>query len=137
MTAANARWQLYLIDEGVRFVHYSTNKVRRQFGLDQDVPNDFSAILESTTFFWPFLQPITFQFWSKHFTAITISSSQREGLCTVVMHKYWQAMITSFGQELLGSHGVSLIPLDDFHAIISTNPRLLLPTKFVVVYARK
>ena len=88
MTAANARWQLYLIDEGVRFVHYSTNKVRRQFGLDQDVPNDFSAILESTTFVWPFLQPITFQFWSKHFTAITISGSQREGFCTATMHKY-------------------------------------------------
>ena len=60
MAAANARWQLYLIDEGVRFVHYSTNKVRRQFGLDQNVPNDFSAILESTTFVWPFLQPINF-----------------------------------------------------------------------------
>ena len=55
MAVANAGWQLYLIDEGVRFVHYSTNRVRRQFGLDQDVPNDFSAILESTTFVWPFL----------------------------------------------------------------------------------
>ena len=53
------------------------------------------------------------------------------------MHKYWQAVITSFGQELLGSHGVSLIPPDNLHAIIFANPRLLLPTKSVVVYARK
>ena len=45
--------------------------------------------------------------------------------------------MTSFGQELLGGHGFSLIPPDGFHAIISANPWLLLPTKFVVAYARK
>ena len=36
-----------LADEGVRFVHYSADKVRRQFRLDQDIPDDFSAIMES------------------------------------------------------------------------------------------
>ena len=45
--------------------------------------------------------------------------------------------MTSFGQELLGGHGFSLIPLEGLHVIISTNFRLLLPTKFVVAYARK
>ena len=53
------------------------------------------------------------------------------------MHGYWQAVMTSFRQELLGSYGFSLIPPDGLHAIISTSPRLLLPTKFVVAYARK
>ena len=53
------------------------------------------------------------------------------------MHGYWQAMMTSFGQELLDGRGFSLIPPEDLRAIISTNPRLLLPTKFVVAYARK
>ena len=50
---------------------------------------------------------------------------------------YWQAVMTLFGQELLGSRGLSLIPPVGLHAIISTNPRLLLPTKSVVAYARK
>ena len=45
--------------------------------------------------------------------------------------------MTAFEQELLSSHGFSLIPPNDFHAIISANLRLLLPTKSVVVYARK
>ena len=45
--------------------------------------------------------------------------------------------MTSFGQELLGGRGFSLIPPEGLHAIISVNPRLLLPTKFVVAYARK
>ena len=45
LTATNAGWLSYLADKGVQFVHYFANRVRKQFGLDQDIPNDFSAIL--------------------------------------------------------------------------------------------
>ena len=45
--------------------------------------------------------------------------------------------MTSFELELLGSCGFSLIPPDGLHDIISANPWLLFPTKFVVAYARK
>ena len=34
LAATNARWLPYLADEGIRFVHYPANRVRRQFGLD-------------------------------------------------------------------------------------------------------
>ena len=118
-------------------MHYFANKVKRQFGLDKDIPDDFSTILESTTSILPFLWPSAFEFWGKYFTVITIPSSQREGLCIAAMHGYWQAVMTSFEKELLGSRAFSLIPLDGLHAIISTNPWLLLPTKSVVAYARK
>ena len=53
------------------------------------------------------------------------------------MHGYWQAVMTSFEQELLGSRGFSLIPPDRLGMVISTNPRLLLPSKSVLAYARK
>ena len=52
------------------------------------------------------------------------------------MHGYWQAVMTSFKKEFLGNRGFSLIPPDGLHTIISANPRLHLPTKFVVAYAR-
>ena len=68
---------------------------------------------------------------------VTITGSQREGLCTFAMHGYWQAVMTSFGQELLDGHRFSFIPPEGLRAIISANLRLLLPTKFVVAYARK
>ena len=45
--------------------------------------------------------------------------------------------MTSFEQELVGSHGFSLIPLDRLSMVISANPRLLLPSKSVLAYARK
>ena len=34
LAATNAGWLPYLADEGMRFVHYPANRVRRQFGLD-------------------------------------------------------------------------------------------------------
>jgi len=45
--------------------------------------------------------------------------------------------MTSFGQELLRGCRSSLIPPKGLHAIISPNPRLLLPTGSIVAYARK
>ena len=50
LASTNAGWLPYLADEGIQFVHYSANRMRRQFGLDQDIPDDFSAILESANF---------------------------------------------------------------------------------------
>ena len=111
--------------------------MRRQFGLDQDIPDDFTAILESTTSIWPFLCPSAFKFWSKHIIAVTIPGSQRESLCIAARHGYWQAVMTFFGQELFGGRGFSLIPLEGLHAINFVNPRMLLPIKSVAAYARK
>ena len=65
LVATNAGWLPYLTDEGIRFIHYSANRVRRQFRLDQDIPSDFTTILESITSVWPFLCPSAFEFWSK------------------------------------------------------------------------
>ena len=45
--------------------------------------------------------------------------------------------MTSFEQELAGSHGFSLIPLEGLSMVVSPNPWLLLPSKFVLAYARK
>ena len=45
--------------------------------------------------------------------------------------------MTSFEKELIGSRDFSLVPLDGLSAIISANPRLLLPFKSMLAYARK
>ena len=137
LVATNARWLPYLADEGVKFVHYSADRVRRQFGLDQDIPDDLSALMESPTSTRPFLRQTAFGFWCRCFNVVTIPGSQREGICTIAMHRYWQAVMILFEQELLGSRGFSLIPPDGLNAVISANPRLLVPTKSMVTYAKK
>ena len=137
LAATNAGWLPYLTDEGIWFVHYPANKVRRQSVLDQDIPDDLSSLMESPTLVQQFLWHTAFEFQSKRFTAVTIPGSQREGICTSDMHGYWQAVMTSFEQELLGSRGFSLIPPDSLSAVISTNPQLLLPSKSVLAYPRK
>ena len=45
--------------------------------------------------------------------------------------------MTSFEQELLDSHGFSLILPDGLSAIISANPQFLIPTKSMVAYTKK
>ena len=70
-------------------MHYPANRVRRQFELDQDIPDDLSSLMESPTSIRPFLQHVAFNFWSKRFTAVTIPGSQREKICTPTMHEYW------------------------------------------------
>ena len=96
LAATNVEWLPYLADEGIRFMHYPTNRVRRQFRLDQDISNDLSSLIESSTSVRPFLRHATFKFWSKRFTAVTILDSQREGICTPTMQGYWQAVMISF-----------------------------------------
>ena len=78
LAATNAGWLPYLADEGLRFMHYPANRVRRQFGLDQDIPNDLSFLIESPTSIRPFLRHTTFKFWSQRFAAVTVPGLLRE-----------------------------------------------------------
>ena len=64
-----------ILNLNIRFVHYPANRVRRQFGLDQNIFYDLSSLMESPTSVWPFLRHIAFEFWRKRFTAVTIPSS--------------------------------------------------------------
>ena len=64
LAATNAGWLPYLAYEGMRFVHYPVNRVRRQFGLDQDIPDAISFLMESPISIQPFLRPTSFEFWS-------------------------------------------------------------------------
>ena len=62
LAATNTGWLPYLADEGVKFVHYPANRVRRQFGLDQDIPDNLSFLMEFPTSRRPFLRHIAFNF---------------------------------------------------------------------------
>ena len=137
LAATNAGWLPYLADEGIRFVHYPANRMRRQFGLDQDIPDDISFLMESPTSVRPFLRHTAFEFWKKRFNAITVPGSLREGVCTFPMHGYWHAVMTTFVAKLAGSRDFSLISPEGLGMVVSVNPRLLLPSKSVLAYARK
>ena len=53
------------------------------------------------------------------------------------MHLYWQLVMNSFDAESAGSSSFSLIPPEGLSMVISPNPRLLLPSRSVLAYARK
>ena len=105
--------------------------------MDQDIADDISFLMESPTSVCPFLRHTAFEFWRQRFNAVTVPGSLREGLYTPPMHGYWHAVMTTFVDELAGSRGFSLIPPDGLGMIVSINPRLLLPSKSVLAYAKK
>ena len=63
LAATNVEWLPYLANEGIRFIHYPANRVRKQFGLDQDIPDDLSFLMESFTSARPLLRHTAFEFW--------------------------------------------------------------------------
>ena len=93
--------------------------------------------MESPTSVHPFLRHTAFEFWRQRFSTIIVPGSLKEGLCTPPMHGYWQAVMTTFVDKLVGSCGFSFIPPDGLGMVISVNPRLLLPSKSVLAYARR
>ena len=121
LAATNAGWLPYLADEGIRFVHYLANRVRRQFRLDQDIPDDLSSLMRAPTSVHPFLRHTAFDFWKKRFDAITVPGSLREGVCTFPMHGYWHVVMDSFVAELVGSRGFSFIPPEGLSTVASVN----------------
>ena len=105
--------------------------------MDQDILDDLSFLMESPTLVRPFLRHTAFDIWRQRFSIVTVPGSLRKGLCTPAMHGYWQAIMTSFEQELAGSRSFSLIPPEGLGMVVLPNPRLLLPSKSMLAYARK
>ena len=93
--------------------------------------------MEFPTSVRPFLRHTAFEFWRQRFNAVTVPGSLREGVCTFSMHGYWHAVMATFVDELVDSRGFSLIPHDGLGMVVSVNPRLILPSKSVLAYARK
>ena len=75
LAVINAGWLPYLANEGMSFVHYPANQVRRQFGLDQDIPDDLSSLIRAPTSVRPFLRHTAFDFWKKDRKSTRLNSS--------------------------------------------------------------
>lgn len=89
LVATNVGWLPNLVDKGILYVHYFARRMRRQFGLDQDILDDFTTILETTISIHPFFRLSDLEFWSKHFIAVTILSSRREVFVLPKCMGYW------------------------------------------------
>ena len=70
-TATNAGWLPYLADKGMRFFYYLANRVRKQFRLDQDIPDDISFLMVSPHFCLT-LSAVAFEFLSQRFTTVIV-----------------------------------------------------------------
>nr|POE69882.1 hypothetical protein CFP56_38090 [Quercus suber] len=72
-------------------------------------------------------------------TTPLVAYDEREITYLAATNVRWLPYLADEGlrEELLGGREFSLVPPEGLHAIISSNPQLLLPTKSVIANARK
>ena len=88
LSATNAGWLLVLSNSRLQFTAYSTHKVRRQFGFDQEVPAVMEIATSEIPAINPFLKARAFAYWSGIASRVIVPSGDRVGVYTTGMVNY-------------------------------------------------
>ena len=88
LSATNAGWLLVLSTSRLQFTAYSTHKVRRQFGFDQEVPAVMGIATSEIPAINPFLKARAFAYWSGIASRVIVPSGDRVGVYTTGMVNY-------------------------------------------------
>uniref|UniRef100_A0A2N9FHF1 Aminotransferase-like plant mobile domain-containing protein n=1 Tax=Fagus sylvatica TaxID=28930 RepID=A0A2N9FHF1_FAGSY len=76
----------------LEFTPYCAQKVKKQFGLDQDVPPSLQESAPSSPSLAPFIKSRAFAYWEGKVNHVMIPSGHRFGFNTTSMNAYWQRL---------------------------------------------
>ena len=85
-------WLPILSTAGVEFVPYCPQRVKKRFGLDQDVPAGPQEATTSSPDLAPFIKSRAFAHWEGEVSRIMVPSGHRFGFNTPSMNAYWQRL---------------------------------------------
>ena len=88
-------WLPFLSATGVSFMPYCPQRVKKQFGLDQDVVVGPQETTTSTHDLSPFIKSSAFAHWKGEISRIMVPSGHRLGFNTSSMNAYWQRLTQS------------------------------------------
>ena len=74
------------------FTPYCPQRVKKQFGLNQDVPANLQEATPPSPSLAPFIKSRAFAYWEGKVNRVMIPSGYRFGLNTVSMNAYWQRL---------------------------------------------
>ena len=120
-----------LSSNGPKYTHYSTHRVLRQFGFDQDVPPVFKDVVPSLPSLDPFLRLQAFSYWSRRSPQFAVPSSQRGVFASSGYSSYWRRVQKSF-IDYVGSGLVRETPSLCIASAPTSNRRLSLPTAGII-----
>jgi hypothetical protein len=134
LSAVNPGWLPIWSSKGVEYTHYCTNRVLRQFGLDQGVPGSPNETLPQVPSITPFLKDQAFGYWSQSVSRMVIPCGGRLGICTVAMQEYWLRVAVAMA-DYIGQGRGTRVPLLNHHAHPVETVTLSLPTQTAISYA--
>ena len=76
LSAVNPRWLPILSATSVEFTPYCPQRVKRQFGLDQDVPASLQEAMPPSSSLAPFIRSRAFAYWEGKVNRVMIPSGQ-------------------------------------------------------------
>ena len=92
LSAVSPGWLPILSTAGVEFVPYCPQRVKKRFGLDQDVPAGPQEATTSSPDLAPFIKSRAFAHWEGEVSRIMVPSGHRFGFNTPSMNAYWQRL---------------------------------------------
>jgi hypothetical protein len=103
-------------------IHYNPHRVRRQFGLDQDVPSANVVVFNCDTVMAPFIIIRASNYWSNLCIRVTIPAGMQVGNLTSHMYRYWDRLNEAFAKYV--KSGYDIVSISEMPKIPLTNPRL-------------
>jgi hypothetical protein len=92
LSAINLGWLPILSATGLEFTPYCAQRVKKQFGLDQDVPASLQEAAPSSPILAPFIKSHAFAYWEGKVNCVMIPSGHRFSFNTASMNTYWHRL---------------------------------------------
>jgi hypothetical protein len=133
LSTVSLGWLPFLSSTGVSFIPYCPQRVKKQFGLDQDVPVGPQETITSTLDLSPFIKSSAFAHWKGEINRIMVPSGHRFGFNTSSMNAYWQRLIQSMVEYVSVGRG-DKAPISIHRKPLTSNPCLAPPSQSAISY---
>ena len=136
LSATNAGWLPVLSSGGLQFTVYSTHRVRKQFGFDQEIPAVMGIAAGEIPTINPFLRASAFAYWSGVAPRVIILSGDRIGIYTTGMSNYWRGLMAAMVEFRNSGRGDISHLLESYTSPLP-HPRLFVATNTMTTYANR
>jgi hypothetical protein len=134
--ATNASWLPVLSSGRLQFTAYSAHKVRRQFGLDQEVPAVMGIAAGEILTINPFLRTRAFAYWSGIAPRVIVPNGNKVCVYTAGMVNYWRELMVAMVEFRNSGRGDISHLLQSYISPLP-HPRLFVAINTMTTYANR
>ena len=108
-------------------------RVRKKFGLDQEVPDSLQESMPSSPSLAPFIKSCAFAYWEGKVNCIMIPSGHRFGFNTASMNAYWQRLARAMVGYVKSGRG-NKAPISNHYKLQISSPCFSPPSQSAIAY---